>query len=434
MRKLLTITPSSPISINIDKASENAKTKNYITGSTLRGHVAGIYLNQLSDGIPDECFNKIFLDEEVVFSNLYPYGGLPIPKTAVSCKRWKGFNNENNSDFHGVYDNLPLLALRWQAASEREDDSLTPINEMLGKYRKCLACQNQHIKPPFSLEPFSGFYRLNDKKEPELCSIDTAIIIRTGINRITGNVQHGILYNLEVIQPYKKIKGEDGFKPVEFEGFIDYDEADKEIEKKIHEILKADTTLRFGVASSRGLGKTSVAKFEEKQNSVSFNAFKNRIDNFNALIHKTAKITEKGLYEKFFKDRFYFTIDFYSDAILFDKFLRYKQRPNEDDIEELIPGYQIKIIGGIASSVNISGWNSALGMPKDDEIAVEKGSVILLSCDKNQVSNDNFYKALMTAEQRGFSYRKGEGFGRIGISDDFHSNVSFKLKLQGGVK
>ena len=433
MKKYIRLELDSPVSLNKDRATENASTRDYIPGSALRGCIAGIYLNRISGGKPDDDFNEIFLEEKVSFCNLYPGGGSPVPKTAVSCKRWKGFLKLNtDNEKHGVFDNLPILALRWCIADKSDRDTLKNVNLTINNYRHCPVCNKYNLS--FPLEPFSGYYGYDKSGKPVTFTPDKSIIIRTGINRQTGNVKHGILYGVEVLQPYKKGEAENDFISVAFGGIITFD--DENLIPKLDRIINNDFPLRFGVAKTRGLGKTHVNIYEKYKDDTSLTDFKTRLDKLNSVIHRKAEDSNLPVevYRRYFQNRYFFTIDFQSDAIIHDRFLRYKSNIGQNDIEKLIPGNDIEIIGGITDTFPVSGWNSALGIPKDDEIAIEKGSVILCACVGSKSPGDEFFSELMEAEKKGLGIRQGEGFGRIVISHRFHSNEEFQFNNAGGAQ
>lgn len=436
MRKYLTVKLCSPISLNKDRATENTKTLDYIPGTTIRGGIASGYLNSLPGKKPDETFKEIFLDEKVRFGNLYPEGSSPIPKTAVSCKRWKGFKNEEG-EHHGVYDNLPLLGMRWVITSTGKNSisELDKINKILKENRLCRICNKNGQEHP--LEPFSNYYKykLDFNKEPVRVIQKKRLLTRTGINRRTGNVEHNILFNIEVLSAWRKSEKDGKEYPTKFGGWIEFDESDSSLSGTIEPFLKENSILRIGVARSRGLGKVQVASFKDDGRDNDIEKFKIRLNSFNKFFHKMAKSLGKDIYRKYFNNHYFFTIDLYSDLIVFDKFLRYKTRLDDDEVSRMFPAHhnEISIIGGIRNTSPVIGWNAALGMPKSDEIAIDKGSVFLLSY-KGDRPDESLFKRLMSLESDGWGSRKGEGFGGLKISDEFHTNKTFQFDISGGAK
>jgi len=72
---------------------------------------------------------------------------------------------------------------------------------------------------------------------------------------------------------------------------------------------------------------------------------------------------------------------------------------------------------GIADSRIISGWNSLLKLPKDDDIAILKGSVFVYSVDN---LDESTIETLYRLEREGIGKRRSEGFGRLTVCDQFH--------------
>jgi CRISPR-associated protein Csx10 len=428
MLKDLEIQLEAPVSINSDRATENARTLDYISGSTIRGALAGRYLSQTSTGKADEIFEKIFVEDNVKFGNLYPFAGKPLPKTAVTCKRWSGFKDENK---HGVFDNLPLLAIRWLVSLESSDyNELNEVNNILSENRSCsTCCENEQSYP---LEPVNGFYKIENGRAV-FTKPTHSLITRTGINRKTGNVEHGILYNIEVINEYiKDALNTSGYSKTFFKGQVKIEDSlPSEIKDQIHRMFASDPIIRLGTSKTRGLGKTKVQSYETSAIIPDLNNFRERLNQFNVFIRKKFRKLSPTLYEKYAKKKYFLSIDFLSDAILIDKYLRYKTAIDTEVLSGLLPEHtdSIHIIGGVSRHINIAGWNSALGMPKSDELAIEKGSVVLLSYDGSEESlPDALYKDLFSLEQKDIGVRNNEGYGRIKFSDEFHFNKSFEIK------
>jgi CRISPR-associated protein Csx10 len=103
-RFYLRVTALSPLTIRSDHAEGGVKTAQYIPGATLLGSLAASHriLRSGGDEERDKEFTRFFLNDEVRFPHLYPaqFGAAsfhernvpvkPLPKTAQSCKRFKG--------------------------------------------------------------------------------------------------------------------------------------------------------------------------------------------------------------------------------------------------------------------------------------------------------------------------------------------------------
>ena len=134
------------LSVRADHAATGVNATSYIAGNTLLGSLAAAH--RLSYPDKKDEFEQFFLQEYILYSNLYPAAVnsdndgwqdmhlpvYPVPKTAQSCKRCSGFlypKNETN-DAHGVRDTLIDWALfklgmkadglsRWMHCSRTRD-------------------------------------------------------------------------------------------------------------------------------------------------------------------------------------------------------------------------------------------------------------------------------------------------------------------------
>ena len=115
----------APLAIRIDHAPEGAETSKFIPGTTLIGSLAAVHRLLSLKRIKDAEFEKLFLSEKVSYPHLYPASFrskelrdadtpvYAIPKTAQSCKRFRGFRDIGDEDRkpeedegHGVRDSL----------------------------------------------------------------------------------------------------------------------------------------------------------------------------------------------------------------------------------------------------------------------------------------------------------------------------------------
>ena len=70
----------------------------------------------------------------------------------------------------------------------------------------------------------------------------------------------------------------------------------------------------------------------------------------------------------------------------------------------------------------VSGWHSGAHLPKEDDIAITKGSTFLFRYNGDNL--EKLIKGLKTLEKEGIGLRRNEGFGRIVICDPYHLNVN----------
>jgi len=357
----------SPSSFLSSKAVSNVEeTLDYISGSTLRGALAKEWskTNEF-----DNTFKAIFTKDFIHFCNLYINGAKPIPLSALSCKYQFGFRGDSDpsrGDYrHGVVDLLlPLI---------KEKHETLPL-----KYQKCVECSAP-------MKKHRGYY---DNSHTTV-AVSKRLIYHTAISAVSETAAESSLYSLEVIEEGQKFESE----------ILIYDTS---LADKIQMLLESQSTLFLGSDKSRGLGRFEIAYcnkvISDDQNEVS--ALKTRIDTFNEKLG-------------FNDGKIYFSITLQSDAIITDHFMRYKTTIEPVDIGI---NYSHPVLG-IADSRIISGWNSLLKLPKDDDIAILKGSVFVYSVDN---LDESTIETLYRLEREGIGKRRSEGFGRLTVCDQFH--------------
>lgn len=366
----ITIAGESPSSFLISKAGSNVEESlDYLPGSSLRGGLSQAWLK--SNGL-NETFKNIFTSGKVHFCNLYKDGSKSIPLSAVSCKYASGFKEESKIDDvkHGVADILLSLI--------KSDDDEFPLES-----QKC------ECKEP--MKKYRGYYENRDYYTRT--KVSKRLIYHSVISGVTETSVDGGLYSTEVIETGQ------AFQSV----ILIFDEAIKdEIYTFIkNNFLENQKMLFMGSDISRGLGHFRIISLTPPENNPNgISELKERINGFNKKLDK--------------KDgKIYFSITLQSDAIIKDCFMRFKTIIDRDDIG--IKDSKAKVC--ICEKHIISGWNSLLKMPKEDSIAITKGSVFVFCVDDlDAVKLDILYQL----ENMGIGKRKAEGFGRLTVCDPFH--------------
>lgn len=371
----ITIAGESPSSFLTSKSGSNVEESlDYLPGSSLRGGLSQTWIK--TNGL-NETFKNIFASGKVHFCNLYVYskdGSKPIPLSAVSCKYASGFEQDMNhiDDVkHGVADILLSLI-------KADDD------EFPSESQKCRKC-NEPMKK------YRGFYENKDYYKK--ITVSKRLIYHSAISGVTETSIDGGLYSIEVIE-----KGQ-LFKSV----ILIFDDA---IKDSIYNFIKKNFVenkkmLFMGSDISRGLGHFRIISLSPPENNPNdISELKERINGFNKKLDK--------------KDgKIYFSITLQSDAIIKDCFMRFKTIIDPEDIG--INDSKAKVC--ICSNHIISGWNSLLKIPKEDSIAITKGSVFVFCVDNlDVVKLDILYQL----ENMGIGKRRAEGFGRLTVCDPFH--------------
>lgn len=440
------VTAEAPLAIRADHAPDGAKNAGYIPGPTLVGSLAAAYRllnpNQTSE------FERLFLREQVFYPGLYPaifkdpikperpnsewYRAMqaanlpiyPLPKTAQSCKRHEGFRDPKDDEVkaHGVHDTL----IDWAIAKLGEKyGSGNPLSALL-KHKVCpwpnLNWPDNDVLPDKScgevMDHYHGYYR-RDKTAPQnmlAAKPNTRLRTHTGIDRETGTVEEGILYNREVF--------EEGMR---FWGSIHFQETDKDLIPLFQDFINeiGDTGLvRIGTGRTRGMGRVKLRVDSLPDEHIRFIAFKKRLEKLDEELHKQAKIfilDDLG-------NNFYFALTLHSPLILCDDLLRYRGTIDQDVLQELLgPGFQIPGLERIyqtASVSRVTGWQEMWGLPRTNEYAIDTGSVFLFECP--QPLSEEIKQRLFALEEQGIGKRRTEGFGRICISDQFHQEVGLR--------
>ncbi|SRR5579875_62713 len=414
----LDLTAASPLAIRADHAPFGAAGVKYIPGSTLLGGLAVLYRQFYQGREEMELFAPLFLQERVFYPNLYPAifkdSGLqgqfspvyPLPRTAQSCKRHQGFRfpEDDDNDAHGVRDSLIDGALLNLPISDEQR-----LKILRGPDQNC------HCKEP--LDYFEGYYRRNSLKPKEMIAASsekyTRLQTHTGINRASGTVQNGILYNRQVFDEGMQFWGEVIFPGDEriLNGF-----------RRFLDETGSSGLLRLGTGRTRGMGKVMVALREMEEASVQDRqaTFRKRLEDFDAAMRQRA--------EYFKLDRlphgFYFALTLHAPLILCDELLRYRGVIGEKTLQELLGGLAVpglELIHHAASTKRVTGWQEVWGTPRAAEFALETGSVFLFACASPPDSE--LLAALFKLEEEGAGKRRAEGFGRVCISDQFHRQV-----------
>jgi CRISPR-associated protein Csx10 len=422
------VTAEAPLAIRADHAPEGAKGADFIPGTTLVGALAATY-RQLNSTQTDE-FERLFLREQVFYPNLYPAtfkheddemqdlqdaDNLPIyplPKTAQSCKRHEGFRfpEDKEEKAHGVHDSLIDWALarldRIEGYSYRSGNPLAALK----KYTACPICKE-------AMDHFTGYYRRQDSEPHNMirAKINKRLRTHTGIDRETGTVEEGILYNREVFE-----------EEMLFWGSIQFPDDDQLIASFRTFINKVGHAglVRIGTGRTRGMGQVTldVARLDKKDH---FASFKDRLQQLNERLRGQAKCFELSALPD---STFFFALTLHSPLILCDELLRYRGTIDEKALQDLlgsdhqIPG--LKRIYQAASVSRVTGWQEMWGLPRTNEYAIDTGSVFLFTCP--QPPDEPILERLRELEEQGIGKRRVEGFGRICISDQFHQEIGLR--------
>jgi CRISPR-associated protein Csx10 len=251
------------------------------------------------------------------------------------------------------------------------------------------------------LVTFEGFYNIGGTGKRKKIEATKRLITRTAIDDHTQTAREGILYSMATIE-----------EDQEFYGIIDADSDsvvinDKELKYEDTTILKEGENLWVGQGKTRGLGNIEIKKIEELEKIFPPEFVPGNLENrFNEFQRTISPLNING-----------FSITLYSDAVIMDKFMRYKSCIDEACLKEEFNMDNVKCICAFNAVREILGWNAAWGRPKEKELAIEKGSVFFFKFNAEQ---ENPLETLKQIEEKGIGLRREEGFGRVYICDPFH--------------
>lgn len=389
--------PISGVSISCNRASHMAEVLDYIPGSTLRGALAKLYLKNYGQ---DQAFAG-FVSAPNSFGDLLPSSDEKktgvIPNTAMSCKRQAGF------DGHGVSDHLFL-----QAACYLVKDKGMPLRrEQLEAFAHCPVCDNM-------LKEYSGYVH-PDKA-------DKALYMHVGIDRLTRTSSPEILYGIEAVHPTTqagKRPDSDG-KPLSFVGTAWLEAS---FYKRLEALQQSGQHIFVGHSKTRGYGELKwhmAMRGNKPQSGAVPEEFGRHLQNFSSHFHDFCR-------EKFDlklpDDRFYFALGMESHTIIVDPWLRYTCEAKAVLDSLALTGCEP--VWSKASLVQIRGWQQKHGLPKEDEFAIQRGSVYLFSTP----SVSETISRLWQIANSGVGLRGEEGFGRLTVSSGFHFDYQVGGKL-----
>jgi CRISPR-associated Csx10 family RAMP protein len=308
----------------------------------------------------------------------------PLPRTALSCKRFSGFRfhaDEDNDDRHGVWDSL----IAWTAFAL--SGATNPA--LLTGLRDCTCGEPR--------DAFAGFYRRGRVVgQWGTAEAGQGIFTRTGVSRARGAAAEGILYSREFLQAGSEFYGEwwvDDAIADDFEAFLDE--------------VSDDGTLRVGHNRTRGLGKLVFPDVQQTTNTETAAEIETRARAFDAALRQAVSDDARH--------SFYLPITLTADCIWPDKAGRYRLQITPEAIAETCSINDAELIYCSAASRRVSGWNSLWGLPKADDWAIAMGSVFLFG-----LPSEPDWQALASAQVSGVGSRRAEGFGALRIADEFH--------------
>lgn len=402
---ILSCNALTPLCLGDGRKKDPLKTLEFIPGAAWRGALA--WAHTMARPGKDQEFKDLFLSGKVTYSNLLPasFPGSkselrdkadpvsPLPFTAKSCKRMRGFMYQSTRDErkHGVQDTL----IPWLMFSlSGEEDA-----QVLVKASKC-----PEEDCGATLEGLHGYCRRGKSGAIGMSDLRTSIVTRTGICRRTGTIEESILFSKEVIQ-----------KGSVFWGFV---LLPGDLEDKWRDFLEDDLIkgiIRVGSGRSSGLGKLGISV--ESSNSISANTvaeeIRHRVTVFNNLL-----ATEANSQNIKREHTLYIPLTLKSDLILRDDCMRYVTTLDDKWFKN-VTGASGKLVHQCSRTRRIGGWDGILKMPREDVWGIAAGSVFVFALEQ-----EPDYGRLAKIQLEGIGERTSEGFGNVIWADDWHTEVN----------
>jgi CRISPR-associated Csx10 family RAMP protein len=409
MKYIVQITDCGPLSFRAGREKTTSETLPYVPGTALLGGLASAHALLRRD--PAE-FDAFFMNGGASFGNLYPASFkpdelkgetnpvYPLPRTAVSCKRFDGFtfDEEDGKDnpHHGVFDAL----IPWALFALSGQTDARP----LGDFKQCSQCGE-------ALDRFDGFYRRNpfDAQEMGTTKASRGLRTRTGIHRTTGTVRQGVLYSREVLRP-------NGQSSSQFWGVLTLSDDQAQTFHRFVQQANTSGLLRMGNNRTRGFGRVTL-KLEAMDSGDTPDDLKDRIQTFDGALREQAQRFDIAA-----PHAAYVPLTLTSDAILFDRLLRHQATITPDYLASVWGLAGVELVYQNSGTRRVLGWNDLFRLPKANDIAITMGSVFLLGF--SEPPDDGALRTLLKMQEEGIGARRREGFGRLLVAHPFHWEVN----------
>ena len=402
----------APVAIKRDRQSERSGSARSLTGTSVRGALASVYLQR--HGQADDDFKHLFLDEGACrFGPLDP-GPEIFPLTAVACKR-EGIK-------HALVDQL------WYRIAQHHTEGNLPENAET-TWRQC-----EKYECGADLKGHHGFWHENNGRLAENANEKHHVAAHVGIDRHTNTAADSILYTLEALLPSGKTKDLSGWVM-----------ADDNTHKTLKTLLETEGyCISIGHHRTRGYGDVCLQLGEpiDIENSIGEENWEQWSSELVAFLRQ---LSIPGCTP----DDFYFSLSFPTGAVLVDSFLRHTidladmipWLPAMSSVDAAFPiagrsihqmstGGTLHWVAAVTKHERLRGWNAAHGLPRQDEWMVARGSVYVYCFKGAPEERVVLIQQLKTLSQEGVGVRRNEGFGTVLVCDDFHRQYANQQEVQ----
>lgn len=402
-RHRLTASLLSPLVVRKERQSQRSEGVSSLPGTLVRGALARLYLEQRGEA--DALFHRLFVDEQTCRYGPLDPGERPFPRSAATCKREGGFAADSK---HGMVD------LLWSRIARRLLGKELPEPWRTNSMRCGVpSCGND-------LKAREGFWLLcgGNRREAAnrwLRGVDTHV----GIDRLTHSAHESILYSLPTLEPREVDSTLTGWL-----------ETGEDEVRQLRQLLDdEDGEIRIGHARTRGYGRVRLEIGESEPPARS-----DRIAWSEGIIGMLREVALSFDPAK----HLFFSLGLPTGALLLDEMLRYSldpsgmvgwlpalppantTRPVIEFPAKPFEGGKLWCLTAVAAHERLRGWNAAHGLPRQDEWIVSRGAVYAYLFEGDESSRAALMYRLDELEASGLGGRRGEGYGRVVVSDEFH--------------
>jgi len=406
----------APLALKRNRQSDRSETVQSIPGTTLRGALAAVYLQQRGDA--DETFRRLFMDESQC--RVGPLDPAPqlYPLTMTACKR--------HPTDHAKLDQLAYRV----ALHLTHGDVGQEIHE---RFRHC-----GHPECGADMKAHVGFWDSGTEAPNDVDLDKKHVAAHVGIDRTTVTAADGMFYTLEALAP--GAAGDD----TDLVGWIQASDA---AIQTLRDVLDEEQNVVYlGHHRTRGYGRVRLSLVDEplseeaEDESQRWGEWSDAMLSFAERYRDVSGTGFAPGTPEFNPDRdILFAVSLPTGAILVDHFLRYTnnlaamvpwlpplpnpaklfpidERPSTSLGEDSV----LRCVAAVTNQQLLRGWNAAHGLPRQDEWMVARGSVYVYWFRGSPEQREHLSESLRQLANDGFGLRRNEGFGRIVINDPIH--------------
>ena len=356
-------------------------------------------------GKVDDNFKHLFLDEQACrFGPLDP-GPEIFPLTAAACKH-EGIK-------HALVDQL------WYRVAQHHMDGNLQESTAIA-WRQCEKCESD-------LKGHHGFWVGENDRLREESRDKHYVSAHVGIDRHTNTAAESIFYTLEALLPSDEEKDLSGWLM-----------ADDNALTRLKELLTAeDYCISVGHHRTRGYGDIRL-QLDELMDTNDPASHVDNWEKWNSELIEFLAEPQLSIPNPN-PDHFYFSLSFPTGAVLVDNFLRYTIDPanmvswvasmssvdaafpmKDRPLHQLSSGGTVQWVTAVTKHERLRGWNTAHGLPRQDEWMIARGSVYVYCFQGTPKEREALIQQLATLSEEGVGLRRNEGFGMVIVSDNFH--------------